>query len=1555
VLSNTATSTNTSSTPPTGNGGGVYATGAAALLNVTVSRNVAIGPSNKAGGMYTGGAVQMTGSLFAENVVSVTNDYASSNGGGLYVSGALVSVDTNFHRNSCTGGTRPGYPCTGGGLYANSTAVMTNTAFVSNTAVSPGRAAGAWTNGDTRIAGGLFQQNIANPAYIGGTGGAIYQNNDNTIIKNTLFISNTAYDGAAVYRGGNTGKSMVVDSSRFIANYAGNQGGAFSQGGAAMLVTNTLFARNTALNNGAVIYNRNTASTDLKMWYSTIVSPTVGANAAIYQAYAPWGITIRNTIIASYTTSIYHVTVNNINSDYNLFYNAPTAGVIGTHSLTGQDPLFFDMAADNYHLKQGSPAVGAGLTIAGVTTDLDGLTRANPPTIGAYDGFYASPDLSSLELSHGTLTPVFASATTGYTATVAYGVLTITLTSTTVSTDSTITVNGAPVISGTASAPIALEVGENFITTTVTASSGLTKPYVVVVSRASDATLRGLTIAPGALTPAFINTTLAYTAAVGNLAVTTIVTPTASPGDSLGVTVAPAGGSETVCSGPPTQCPLLVGDNVITTTVTSLDGAMTNSYVITVTRAPSDNADLASVVLSDGVVAPAFAPATTAYTATVAHLVTSVTLTPTTSEPNATITVNGTPVISGTESGPVSLPVGQTGITVTVTAQDGVTTKDYLVTVVRSGDATLSGLELSVGPIVPAFISTTLAYTTSDLPRDITSTVVTAPTTYPGDVVSVTIAYNGGAAITCTGSSPATCPMAPGVNVITITVIAVDGSSQAYTVTMLRASEATLSDLRTDTGALRPAFVSSTFVYTTPAVAYGKASAIVTATTAFPGDAISTTVAHNGAAEANCAGDSPATCSLAVGANAISVTVTAADGLSKTYTVGVVRASAGRLSDLEVSVAPLVPAFISTTQAYTTTDLPNDVTSAVVTATTAFPGDAISATVAHNGGPAIACAVSSQTTCSLSPGVNVITVTVIAADGSERAYTVTMTRASDATLSDLETNTGALQPAFVSSTLAYTTPTAAYGLASAIVTATTAFPGDGLSVSAAPAGGAEAACAGLFPATCPLTVGANAISVTVTAADGLSKTYTIGVVRAGDATLSDLAVSVGPLAPAFISTTLAYTTGSVGSNVASTLVTATTTYPGDAITTVVAHNGDAATACTGSAPATCSLAVGVNVVTVTVTSIDGASRHYTVTISRASTARLSNLAVSVGPLVPTFISTTLAYTTGTVSNNVTSAIVTATVAHPGDAISTIVAYNGGGSVACAGSTPADCALAVGVNVITVTVTTADGSSHGYTVTIVRASAAQLTELAVSVGALAPTFVSTTPAYTTTMVSNSITSTLVTATVAFPSDAITTTVSHNGGAATACTGSAPATCALAVGVNVITVTVTAADGSSRDYTVTISRAPSNTASLSSLVLSNGGSLNPPFDPATTSYTTTIANTRLTVTPTSSEPNATITVNGAAVTSGSASAQINLNMGVNFITTTVTAEDGVTTRTYTISVTRTIMLYYLPIITHRYAIRTAATAPDEVIPPQTHPISANSTPRLYYLPLITRHDN
>jgi len=99
-----------------------------------------------------------------------------------------------------------------------------------------------------------------------------------------------------------------------------------------------------------------------------------------------------------------------------------------------------------------------------------------------------------------------------------------------------------------------------------------------------------------------------------------------------------------------------------------------------------------------------------------------------------------------------------------------------------------------------------------------------------------------------------------------------------------------------------------------------------------------------------------------------------------------------------------------------------------------------------------------------------------------------------------------------------------------------------------------------------------------------------------------------------------------------------------------------------------------------------------------------------------------------------------------------------------------------------------------------------------------------------------------------------------------------------------------------------------ASLRDLIVSIndagiGNILDQTFDCGTTSYTATVYYIdAVYITPTANCSIETITVNGTGVASGSVSDAISLVVGENTITIIVTAKDGTTTNTYTVTVTR-----------------------------------------------------
>ena len=208
-------------------------------------------------------------------------------------------------------------------------------------------------------------------------------------------------------------------------------------------------------------------------------------------------------------------------------------------------------------------------------------------------------------------------------------------------------------------------------------------------------------------------------------------------------------------------------------------------------------------------------------------------------------------------------------------------------------------------------------------------------------------------------------------------------------------------------------------------------------------------------------------------------------------------------------------------------------------------------------------------------------------------------------------------------------------------------------------------------------------------------------------------------------------------------------------------------------------------------------------------------------------------------------------------------------------------------------------SDDETVTVTRAASTDATLSALSLSGIDfGTFVPGTTSYTAQVV-NSVSQTTVTPTV---NDSGASYVIKLGGAT-----DVDGVVLLSVGSNVITVEVTAEDNSTtRTYTITVTRAESSTpgrlssdAKLSALTLS--GIDFGTFDSTTTSYSARVENSvsETTVTPTLNHSGASHVIKLGGVTD--ADGVISLSVGSNVIAIEVTAEDGNSTQTYTVTVT------------------------------------------------------
>ncbi|WP_218185016.1 cadherin-like beta sandwich domain-containing protein [Paenibacillus sp. 1_12] len=371
--------------------------------------------------------------------------------------------------------------------------------------------------------------------------------------------------------------------------------------------------------------------------------------------------------------------------------------------------------------------------------------------------------LSGLGLSAGTLSPAFASGTTTYTAEVGYDVTNLTVTANVYGSNTTVTING---LAG-AIQNVSLQDGTNTIPIVLTSQDGtVTQAYTLKVVR--GASLSGLGISAGTLSPAFASGTTTYTAEVGydvtNLTVTTNVY-----GSNTTVTINGLAGAIQNVS-------LQDGTNTIPIVLTSQDGTVTQSYTLKVVRGVS----LSGLGLSAGTLSPALASGTTTYSAEVGYDVTGLTVTANVYGSNTTITING---LAGAIQN-VSLQDGTNTIPIVLTSQDGTVTQAYTLNVTRavSTDASLSSLQLSSGVLSPAFSSSTTAYTSS-VAHSITSVTVTATVHDP----LATLKVNGTTVVSGEVSSPIN--LTVGQNTIVIVVTAQNGVMSTYQVTVTRVTE----------------------------------------------------------------------------------------------------------------------------------------------------------------------------------------------------------------------------------------------------------------------------------------------------------------------------------------------------------------------------------------------------------------------------------------------------------------------------------------------------------------------------------------------------------------------------------------------------------------------------------------------------------------------------------------------------------------------------------------------------------------------------------------------
>lgn len=416
------------------------------------------------------------------------------------------------------------------------------------------------------------------------------------------------------------------------------------------------------------------------------------------------------------------------------------------------------------------------------------------------------------------------------------------------------------------------ELTQNLATKTINVS--------VPVPKSTDATLKNLVADKGTISPTFASATTSYTLNVPEG--TAKVNFTATVNDSKATIQS---GASCTLTGETTNCNIVV----------KAESGATKTYTVKVTRprTPSSDATLKTLVPDKGTLSPAFSSSSTEYVLDVPEGTEEVNFTPTVKDANAKVK-------SGEKC---SLTGDTTECKIVVEAEDG-STKTYTVKVNKpsappvvvppeaSADATLKALDVSGYTLSPKFNSDTTNYT-MNVANTVTGLVVDAVPTDPD--ADVKIEGNLG--------------WQEGINVITITVTATDGTKKVYTVNVNRkvsnppstsnkaplSSDNYLQSLIPSDGTLSPNFDKniSNYQITVPR-----------GTTSIKFDAITSSSAAKVKIEGNE--------NLKIGYNTVLVTVTAEDGSKRTYSINVYRSEQegdNLLKDLIVEGNTISPTF----------------------------------------------------------------------------------------------------------------------------------------------------------------------------------------------------------------------------------------------------------------------------------------------------------------------------------------------------------------------------------------------------------------------------------------------------------------------------------------------------------------------------------------------------------------------------------------------------------------------------------------------------------------------
>ena len=327
-----------------------------------------------------------------------TGNSASTSGGGMY------NYYSNPSLTNCTFEENSSESHSGAMRNFNSNTVLTNCAFTANSANTDGGAIGNSQSSPT-LTDCTFTAN-----HTKGHGGGIHNNAGSPVLKSCTFDDNAAFAGAGI---DNQNSNAILTDCTFTANTTDEFGAGINNrqsspqitrcifngnmahdfGGAAVCnwsssptIRNCLFSQNDSSEHGGAVMNNQSSPVFLNC---TFFRNTAAAGNAIgffsYLNDPPSTMQAANCIFWDGGDEIW----KNEETDISITYSDVQGGWTDVGNLD-EDPLFVDVAFDDYRLLAASPCINAGdpdYAALPNETDLDGNPRVANGRVdmGAYE------------------------------------------------------------------------------------------------------------------------------------------------------------------------------------------------------------------------------------------------------------------------------------------------------------------------------------------------------------------------------------------------------------------------------------------------------------------------------------------------------------------------------------------------------------------------------------------------------------------------------------------------------------------------------------------------------------------------------------------------------------------------------------------------------------------------------------------------------------------------------------------------------------------------------------------------------------------------------------------------------------------------------------------------------------------------------------------------------------------------------------------------------------------------------------------------------------------